>query len=123
MLPSSAAPIAIDVATTAPSLGVACAREAEKIELVSAWTMTRRVAARNLLRGPIDDGIDEGLGLPYRIRPRGADADRDRSALSHGPFPPAQEAHFDDRESDATMFHGRTSATLGLHILGPLPAL
>jgi hypothetical protein len=115
-------PIAIDVATT--SLRVARTEKqmgSEKIETRVSWTMLRRAVARKLLRGPIDDGIDEGLGLPYRIQPGGADTDRDRSALSHGPFPPAREAHFDDRESDATMFHERTSVTLGLALLRPAP--
>src|SRR5258708_40243370 len=58
------------------------------------------------LCGPIDHRIDKGLGLTDRIAPGGPNADRDRPAFSHGPFPTAGETHFDNRESDATMFHG-----------------
>jgi hypothetical protein len=55
---------------------------------------------------PIDHRVDEGSGLTNRIQLGGADADRDRSSFSHGPSPTAREAHFGNRKSDATMFHG-----------------
>jgi hypothetical protein len=46
------------------------------------------------------------LSLTDRIQSGGANADRNRFALSYGPFPTAREAHFDDQEIDAAMFHG-----------------
>jgi hypothetical protein len=46
------------------------------------------------------------LSLTDRIQSGGANADRNRFALSYGPFPTARKAHFDHRETDAAMFHG-----------------
>jgi hypothetical protein len=61
---------------------------------------------RSRLRCPIYNCVYKGLSLTDRIWSGGANADRNRFALSYGPFPTAQKAHFDDRETDAAMFHG-----------------
>jgi hypothetical protein len=46
------------------------------------------------------------LSLTDRIQSGGANADRNRLALSYDPLPTVRKAHFDDRETDAAMFHG-----------------
>ncbi len=67
--------------------------------------------ARSSLNCPIDNCIYKGLSLANRIQSGGAHADRNCFALSYGPFPTARKVHFDDRESDATMFHGAPPLT------------
>jgi hypothetical protein len=62
--------------------------------------------SRGGLRCPIYNCVYKGLSLTDRIESGGANADRNRFALSYGPFPTAREAHFDHRETDAAMFHG-----------------
>jgi hypothetical protein len=78
---------------------------------VSAVSAVSRRCARERpprsgLRCPIDNSVYEGLSLTDRVQSGGANADRNRFALSHGPFPTARKVHFDDREADAAMFHG-----------------
>ena len=61
---------------------------------------------RGGLRCPIYNCVYKGLSLTDRIQSGGANADRNRLALSYGPLPTVRKAHFDDRETDAAMFHG-----------------
>jgi hypothetical protein len=59
---------------------------------------------------PIYNRVYECFSLPDRIQSGGANADRNCSALPHGPPPTTRKAHFNDRETDAAMFHGVASA-------------
>jgi hypothetical protein len=52
-----------------------------------------------------------------RIQSGGANADRNRFALSYGPFPTARKAHFNDRETDAAMFHGGPPLTVSYALI------
>src|SRR5882757_949018 len=66
----------------------------------------RREGWSRALRCPIYDCVYKGLSPTDRVWSGGANADRNRFALSYGPFPTARKARFDDRETDAAMFHG-----------------
>jgi hypothetical protein len=63
------------------------------------------------LRCPIYNCVYEGLGLTDCFYSGRANADRNRFALTYGPFPTTRETHFDDREFDGAMFHGRPPLT------------
>jgi hypothetical protein len=69
------------------------------------------------LRCPIYNCVYKGLSLTDRIQSRGADAHRNRFALSYGPFPTVRKAHFDDREIDAAMFHGGPPLTFNYALI------
>jgi hypothetical protein len=66
---------------------------------------------------PIYNRVYKGLSLTDRIQSGGANADRNRFALSYGPFPTARKAHFDDRETDAAMFHGGPPLTFNCALI------
>jgi hypothetical protein len=72
----------------------------------------RGARPRSGLRCPIYNCVDKGLSLMDRIQPGGTNADRNGFTLSYGPFPTARKAHFDNREADVAMFHGRPPLTL-----------
>ena len=73
---------------------------------------------RRALRCPIYDCVYKGLSPTDRVWSGGANADRNRFALSYGPFPTARKVHFDDRETDAAMFHGGPPFTISLRADG-----
>ena len=72
---------------------------------------------RRGLRCPIHNCVYEGLSLTDRIQSGGANTHRNRFALPYGPFPTVRKAHFDDRETDAAMFHGRPPLTFNYALL------
>ena len=69
------------------------------------------------LRCPIYNCVYKGLSLTDRIQSRGANAHRNRFALSYSPFPTVRKAHFDDREIDAAMFHGAPPLTFNCALI------
>jgi hypothetical protein len=56
--------------------------------------------------GPAAVYAAKSISLTDRIRSGGANADRNRFAISHRPPPTVRKAHFDHGETDIAMFHG-----------------
>jgi hypothetical protein len=74
--------------------------------------------ARSGLRCPIYNCVYKGLSLTDRIQSGGANADRNRFAISYCPLPTVRKAHFDDGETDVAMFHGGPPLTFNYVLIG-----